>query len=113
MSVAAKYNKGGKWEVNLPQNVKYVKLKELEPKEHIVRGIYFTEKGKYGKSVAVYDGEVMINLPSHMVTTCEEMVADIDAITAINSGKLGIMPYAYELSDYPGQTFWGARWVDL
>lgn len=112
MGVAAKYNKAGRWSTPLPTSLTYVKLKDVEG-VHFVRGIYFSTKSKYGKSVSIYDGEVMINLPSHMVETCEEMVDDSDVITAVNGGKLGIEPYPYELESYPGQTFIGARWVDL
>lgn len=113
MGIAARYNKGGQWTASIPQDVQYLKLQDCGADVRNVLGIYISTKSKYGKSASIYDGEYMINLPSHMVPTCEEMITDSDVIAAVNGGKLGIQPYTYELDAYPGQTFWGARWVDL
>lgn len=114
MGVAARYNKGGQWDVQIPEGVEYVKLEAMQGTTFTVNGIYFSSKGKYGRSVSVLaDGKVMVNLPSHMLRTCEDMVADPEVIEAVNGGKLGMAPYEYLMDAYPGMTFWSGRWVDI
>lgn len=116
MSFANKHNPESlKFNFEPGEDCPYTSLKEVykdSKKGHIflVKGVYTSDKGKFGPSANVATESFRANVPSHMVETIKEILADEEDIAAINAGKVGFKVYTYK-NEYGTQ--YGLEWVDL
>ena len=117
MSFASKYSKASPtFNVRLNHPV-YTSLADLFSEYgsgHVfaISGVYINTKGKYGPQgmIAINDS-LMVNLPSHLTETIEEMRKDEEAVEAINNGQAGFKIYLYQTKN--GRTGYSVNWVDL
>ena len=82
-----------------PEGTPYIKLEEFaehseEGKAYKVRGWYYT-KGKYGEQLSLVMDDCIINMPKHLIDTFRSIQTNPVEVQAVNEGKLGIIPYAY------------------
>lgn len=93
----------------------YCKLSDLynekTPETIKIDGI-FVNKSPLGFSpVAICaDKKKLINLPSHLTETARVILADADAVAAIENGKVGFTVYEYEAK---GKQCYSIKFVDL
>lgn len=114
MSKITKYNKGNRFNYEIPESAEFTNLKKLyeadKEKTHILHGLYISEKGQYGAApVAISDG-YLVNLPSHMVEDVKEMCKDSDIVDDINTGLCGFRVYKYQAHN---KDCYGVTWVDM
>lgn len=132
-SISKKYNKEKVFKNNT-DGFEYISLEDLykeresniliegieDPKEvkdiveetiYQVRGIYINTKGLFDDAPVVALDSAYVNLPAHMTQICREILADPQAIAAINAGRVGFTIYAYEKPQYH-KTCYSVRWVD-
>lgn len=98
------------------KDYEYKKLSKLftenEPqKVYKLNGIYLN-RGKFGMQgvLIVSDLKVLVNVPLHMTDTIQAILADVEAIEAIEQGKVGFTIYSYESKEKECFTI---RFVDL
>lgn len=114
---ANKFNKGSKFTFKTPEGFQYNTLDVLYSQfgNEVVfplKALYLNDKGKFGTHpVAVTDKE-LVDLPKHMTETVREMIADDEAVDAINNGKVGFTIYQYIDSKYK-RTCYSVTWVDV
>lgn len=81
---------------------------------HPIRSIYINTKSKFGDAPVVVSDGYNINLPKHMCATVAEMLQDPEAMALVRAGKVGISIYSYtNEEEYPGETFYGATFVEI
>lgn len=120
-SFASKFNTGKIFNV-ITENFEYISLEDLssitvedgstEPQTFIVRGIYINDKSLFEPSPVLALDDVYVNLPSHLLKPCKEMIADSRAVKAINEGHLGFRIETYVKEKY-NKTCYTVEWVDL
>ena len=120
MSFAKKHNKERLFEVET-EGLPYLKLEEVygqygKNAVYRVDALYINRGGKYDDApVAVVQcgkDRFMLNMPSHMTATVEDILSDTDDIADIKSGKVGIKIYPYHSKTY-NKDCYGITWVDL
>lgn len=116
---ANKYNKtAAHYTYNFPSKPVYKKLEDLyDPKDpeklHMVYGLYINRSGKYGdQAIATTDADVIINLPSHLLDTVQQMREDDELTDAINHDKVALKIRPYTVKGKRG-TFYTVEWCDL
>lgn len=112
MSFASKHN-SVKWSHTAAKDAEYINLSDARMKAvHTVRAIYKNTKSEYGTqyNVLLDDCTTIVDLPKHMNEECEEIIADVDDIKAINDEKVGITRRPYDKGD---KTYYTVEWVDL
>jgi len=114
-SFAEKYNKGSKFDIDTT-GFEYMKLKELysengEEKVYGVYAVFINENDKFGKAPVFATGEEYVNIPRHMLGTCEEILKDADAIKQINDGEVGFKITQYYNEKYNKQCY-GIEFLD-
>lgn len=115
MSFAKNYNTDKKFTHTPSENAPYVKPLQLlekygEKKVYPIRALYTSNKGKFGTSASIACDGFLVNAPSHLVETIEQMLNDESAINAINAGIAGFQLYPYE-NKFGKQA--GLTWVDI
>jgi len=101
-SFAKKHNSKGKiFDFTIPMGYEYKKLPEMVQMYgmdaiHKVNAIYISKGGNYGKQPVVATDHELVNLPSHLVGTVEEIFNDDDSIALVNAGMVGFFVYRYE-----------------
>ena len=115
MAKFSKFNKMKKFDVDT-SNFEYVSLAELynsdKDKVYTIKGIYINTKSKFGAApVFAIDG-FLVNAPSHLLETCQEMLRDDEAIDLINQGKAGFKVYIYHNDKFNLDCF-GVEFVDI
>lgn len=115
-SFASKYNKTG-FGIDTT-DFEYTKLSAIYNSKdnggadviHDINGIY-VNKSPLGLSPVIIDvaNSRLVNLPQHMVTTCQNILADAEAVDAIKHGKVGYTIYEYETR---GKKCYSIRFVD-
>lgn len=125
MSFATKYNKGGKFDLNVKGFTDYFSLEKLyneNGKDAVYRlgAVYINRKSKFGDAptFAVIDekftcGGYFVNVPAHMLDDANAILADAEAITEINAGKVGFIIETYEAGKYGNKVCYGVRFTDL
>lgn len=73
------------------QEWEFKKLKEFVGQEIPVNGFFFTDGGKYGKSVVVVADGVKVNLPKRYVERFEEIRDNKEALDALLGGHLKLV----------------------
>ncbi len=72
--------------------------------------MYINTKSRYGDAPVVVTDECVVNLPSFLLDTVKEMIADDELTTAINSGMFGFKIYEYEGNNGYGLS---VNWLDF
>lgn len=80
-------------------------------KVYPLRGVFFTNGGRYGESPVIISDDFLLNAPKHCSDVLHQLAEDTEAVEAINGGKVGFSLYEYE-SGYK-TTCRGVRLVDL
>ena len=114
---ASKFNKGSKFTFKTPDNFQYNTLDVLYSQygnEVVfpVKALYLNDKGKFGTHPVVVTDKELVDLPKHMTETVREIMADDEAVDAINNGKVGFTVYQYIDSKYK-RTCYSITWVDV
>ncbi len=113
---ASKYNKTG-FGIDTT-DFEYIKLSAMYTDKkiggadviHDINGIY-VNKSPLGLSPVIIDAanNLLVNLPQHMAETCQNILADSEAVDAIKGGKVGYTIYEYEAR---GKKCYSIRFVD-
>ena len=111
LMIAAKYNKGARFNYKMPENAPYKGLADFDDGQPVrVLGLYINHKSKYGEAPVAMTQGVYVNLPKHLTDTVKDMLHDQEVIDAINDGKVGFTVYSY---DNNGKTCYSVNWLDL
>ena len=113
-SFSKRYNKEKAFAIDT-STFEYASLEEIyenDEKVYPVRGVYINEKSLYDPAPVVATDEYYVNLPAHMVDECRDMLADRQAISAINRGLVGFTIYKYHQARY-NKDCYSVKWVDL
>lgn len=115
-SFASRFNKGRKFDVDT-NGFQYASLADLfnaNGKDFIypVTAIYINTKGKYADAPVIATDSCFVNCPAHMCDTAREILSDVEAIEAINSGRVGFQIYTYTQAKYNRECF-GINFVDM
>ena len=102
------------------EDFEYMSLEDLyratssleEPPVFVVRGVYINRKSLYDPAPVVVLDDTYVNLPSHLLPACEEMLHDRLAVDAINEGKCGFRIEKYFQKRY-GKECYSVEWVDI
>ena len=93
-----KYGKNFVFDIDFEKD--YVSLKDLYEKDskalYPIKGLYISTKGLYDDSPVFETDEYLVNIPSHMTETCEDILRDEEAIEDIKTGKVGFTIRQYE-----------------
>lgn len=115
MSIASKYNRGKKFNFEIPKEFSYASLADLynnngEDYVYTVKAIYKNRKSKFGESYVVVTTHELVNVPKHVNETCMAILLDMNAVDAINNDVFGFKIRMYE---YNGITRYTLYWVDM
>ena len=80
-----------------------------EGNQILVKGVYINEKSQFGPAPLVATEEEYINLPQHQLDKVREMLANGEAIKAINRDELAIVIESYYQRRF-GKTCYKAVW---
>ena len=102
------------------EDFEYMSLEDLakatasseEPVVFIIRGVYINRKSLYDPSPVVALDDCYVNLPSHLLPACEEMLHDRLAVDAINQGRCGFRIEKYFQKRYQRECY-SVEWVDI
>ena len=83
-----------------------------EPPVFVVRGVYINRKSLYDPAPVVALDDTYVNLPSHLLPACEEMIHDRLAVDAINQGRCGFRIEKYFQKRYNKECY-SVEWVDV
>ena len=113
-SFSKRYNKEKVFTIDT-STFDYVSLEEMYQDEETVypvRGVYINEKSMYDPAPVVATDSEYVNLPAHMIDECRDMLADRQAISAINRGLVGFTIYKYHQARF-NKDCYSIRWVDV
>lgn len=105
MNIFAKFNKGSKFNVVFPHDLKYYKLIQLfneNVREITVCGVYVSNN-RYGESCFALckkiddDKIIAVDLPANQLENVKEIITKDKYINAINSGKTRLKIYKYNI----------------
>lgn len=113
---ASKFNKTRKFDVDTSK-FEYESMADLfnehgKDKVYPLTAIYINSKSKFGDAPVLATDTCFVNAPSHMLDTAKEILADDEAVAAINNGEVGFTIYAYTAEKYNRDTF-GINFVDI
>lgn len=117
MSIANKYNKGSGFNFKVPETFEYVSPEELykangENHVYLVKALYINRKSQYGDAPVIVTDECMVNAPSHLLDTVNDMLQDEELIEAVNNDLFGFKIYQYNTNKAKG-TYYSVKWVDI
>lgn len=117
MGVANKYNKGARFDFQIPKEFHFQSLANLFENDgkgivYNVRGLYINHKSKYGDAPVIVTDFCLVNVPKHLLDTCKAMLLDDDFISAVNAGKVGVTIYTYNVKNSDDLRY-SVSWVDL
>ena len=118
MSFAEKYNKG-----NVVFNINIKDFEFMDGHEFIAKygdnvvkidGLYINKKGMYNDHpvAIIADEKALLDLPSHMTDTVNEILQDAESINLIKKGLVGVKAHEYVDKTYHKQCI-GYEWCDL
>ena len=118
MSFAEKYNKG-----NIVFDIDIKDFEFMDGKDFIAKygsnavkidGLYINRKGMFDDHpVAIIVSEkILLDLPSHMTDTVNEVLRDAESIDLIKKGLVGLKAHGYVDKKYHKQCV-GFEWCDL
>lgn len=113
---ASRFNKGRKFDVDTT-HFQYESLADKFNNDgsgvvYPLTAIYINNKSKYGKAPVFATDTCFVNAPSHMLDVANEILADDEAIAAINNGEVGFVIYPYTAEKFNRECF-GINFVDL
>ena len=113
---SSKFNKGRKFNIDT-EGFEYKSLVDCYNDFGVdtiypLQAIYINTKGQFGDAPVFATDSFFVNVPHHMLETAEEILADEEAITAINEQKVGFTIYPYKADKYNRDCF-GVKFVDL
>lgn len=116
MSFANRFNKGKKFDFDTSK-LEFTSLSDLfnnngADKVYTLRAMFINTKSKYGNTPVFASDDFIVNAPSHMLDTVNEILTDAEAIASINNGKVGFKIYPYKSEKFNVETF-GVNFVDL
>lgn len=115
MSFGSKYGKSSVHFTFDATGLPYKSLADLyrdNGEKHVypIRAIYINTKGRYGDQALLACDEYIVNLPQHLLSTCNQMREDPEAVDLINQGKAGFTIYPYDGKS--GRKGFSVNWVD-
>lgn len=72
------------------EDMEFVKLRDFIGQKVPTKGFFFTNKGKFGRSVVVVGESVLINMPNWSVPKFETIAASETMMEAVLSGKMAL-----------------------
>lgn len=116
MGVASRFNRGKKFNFEIPDNFEYRSLHDLfndngEDFVYKVNAIYINKKSKYGESPVVATDNELVNLPKHLTEIAKEILLDKECVEQINNGEFGFTIYTYE-DNTQHNLCYSVNWVD-
>lgn len=116
MSFSKKYSKAKKFDI-VTTGFEYLSLHDLFTQNGVdaiypLRGVYINTKGKFDDSPVFATDSYFVNIPSHMLDTAKEILADEEAVTDINRGAVAFKIYTYVSQKYNKECF-GIDFVDV
>ena len=113
MGLMNKFNKGSiNWGVDT-KDMPYIKLSDLKVgEERPIRGLFINSKGNFDAHPVAIVNNTLIDLPSHLTDTVNEIVADQEAVEAIKAGKVGIKVREYTAKKYNRECK-SVEWIDI
>lgn len=111
-----KYNKATpRFTFKTPKGFEYVNLKQLVDlygmdAEHVLNALYINNKSRYGDAPVAVTGTHLVNMPSHLLDTVNEMMSDNEFIEAVNNHLVGFTIYQYEGKNGKG---YSVNWISL
>lgn len=117
MGIASKYNTVvNRFNFQSDSTFDFFKLQDLfmEDKDQVwvIKALWINESGKFGASPVVTLEDRYINLPNHKLQLVRDLIADDEAVEAINNGKLGFTVYQYN-DDKHDKTCFSINLVDI
>ena len=105
-------NESSKFKKKLPKDCEYKKLSELQDGEtYPIIGGFISHKGNFGDHpVLALAAGFYADLPKHMTKIVKDILADGEAVEAINEGHCGIETYKYEKD---GKTYTSCNFVNI
>lgn len=70
--------------------MEYVKLKDFIGRKVPLKGFFFSNKGKYGKSVVCVSDSVLINMPNWAVSKFEKILNNDAQLEAVVTGRAAL-----------------------
>lgn len=104
MSLANRFNTPmERFEFEIPETHEFITLKELyedhgKDNGYVIMAFFINTKGKYGDNPVIATPEHLVNIPTHMTETMEEMRKEVEVVQAINKAELGFTIYEYSNS---------------
>lgn len=113
---ANRFNKARKFNVDTT-SFEYESMADLynangKDKVYPLTAIYINTKSKYGNAPVFATDSCFVNAPQHMLDVVNEILADDEAVAAINNGEVGFTIYPYTAEKFNRETF-GINFVDL
>ena len=111
-----KFNKGKKFNIDTT-GFEYVSLEELycaNGKEMVypLTAIFINRMSLYGDAPVFATDKCFVNIPSHMLDTVNDILADEEAIEDINNAKVGFTIYRYHSERYSRDCY-GVNFEDM
>ena len=118
MGFAEKYNKFNTTFDIVIKDFEFMKgydfIEKIEEKIKKIDGLYINKKGNYkDHPVAIIaDEKILLDLPSHMTDTVNEVLQDSESIDLIKKGLVGLKAHEYVDKTYNKRCV-GYEWCDL
>lgn len=116
MGFANKYNKARKFDIDT-NGFEFESLADLfynygEGYVYPLRALFINTKGIYSDNPVAATDDFFVDFPSHMTDTAKEIIADENAVSDINNGKVGFKIYTYLQKRY-NRVCYGIEFVDV
>lgn len=116
MGFASKFNRNRKFTADT-SGFQYAAMADLynnNGKDFVypLRAIYVNTKSKFGDAPVFATDTCFVNGPAYMLDTVRDILADDEAVDAINAGKVGFTIYPYVNDRFKRDCF-GINFVDI
>lgn len=116
MGFASKFNRNRKFNADTT-GFQYASMADLFNQNgagnvYPLTAIYINSKSKFGDAPVFATDSCFVNGPAYMLDTVREILADDEAIEAINGGKVGFTIYPYVNDRFKRECF-GINFVDI
>lgn len=115
-SFGKKYNKEKIFTIDTSE-FEYYSLEDIYDKDDpdkvfVLRGVYINTKSMFEPAPVIATEDYYVNLPSHLLESCKEMINDYTAVKAINEGMAGFTVYEYYQKRF-NRNCYSIRWCDI
>ncbi len=94
----------------------YYSLKEITESsgetEFPLRAIYINRKSQFGDSPVFATDSCFVNIPSHMLDACLDILEDSEAVEAINDCRVGFKVETYKATNYGNKECYSVSFID-